>query len=182
MAADNSTVSPMDELHLALLRSHVAELFQDAGRAAAAIRTCTILDVAPQDHGGVRPYLSGDARLTTFDIDPDSDADIIGDICEHNSSLADSSFDIVVCTEVLEHVSNPFSAVAEIHRLLKPGGVAYLSAPFNFRIHGPLPDNWRFSEHGWRQLLSDFGSVSIASLETEDRFLMPIHYNVVAEK
>ena len=176
------TVSSMDVLHLALLRSHVSELFREAADAASQVEDCSVLDIAPQDHGGIRPHLTGSAQLTTFDINPDSGADIIGDLCTLNSSLASSSFDMVICTEVLEHVANPFRAVTEILRILKPGGTAYFSAPFNFRIHGPLPDNWRFSEYGWRQLLSSFESVTIDNLETDGRFLMPIHYNVVALK
>jgi len=182
MATDDHTVSSIDELHLALLRTHVGELFREAGATAGTIENCRILDIAPQDHGGVRPYLAGHERLTTFDIDPDSGADIVGDICAVNEGIADGSLDIVICTEVLEHVSNPFSAVSEILRMLKPGGLAYFSAPFNFRIHGPLPDYWRFSEHAWRHLLSAFESVRIDSLDTEGRFLMPVHYNIVAVK
>lgn len=172
----------MDALHLELLRDHVSELFRTAAGAAGKIDGCAILDIAPQDHGGIAPYLTGSAELTTFDINPNSRADIIGDICSSNSEIPDASVDIVICTEVLEHVANPFLAVKEIFRILSPDGTAYFSAPFNFRIHGPLPDNWRFSEHGWRQLLESFKSVTIDSLETEDRFLMPIHYNVIALK
>lgn len=183
MATDSiNRVSAMDESHLVLLRNHVTELFREAGRFASGIENCQILDVAPQDHGGVQPYLTGNTHLKTIDINPDSGADIIADICEFNEGIADSSFDVVVCTEVLEHVSNPFWAASEIFRILKPGGVAYFSAPFNFRIHGPLPDNWRFSEHGWRNLLSPYGSVDIDVLETPERFLMPIHYNITAVK
>ena len=172
----------MDGVHLSLLREHVSLLFQIAGSAANEIPDCAVLDIAPQDHGGIAPYLREGTTLRTFDIDPTSGADIIGDICVRNASLSDASLDVVICTEVLEHVANPFAAAAEIHRILKPGGSAYFSAPFNFRIHGPLPDNWRFTEHGWRQLLSAFTSVRIDTLETEGRPLMPIHYNVVATK
>ncbi|MCU1580499.1 MAG: methyltransferase [Rhodoglobus sp.] len=182
MPSETPPVSTMDKLHLTLLRDHVASLFAEAAAVASTIDDCLILDIAPQDHGGIRPHLMAPARLRTLDIDPDSDADIIGDICRRNDDVADASLDMVICTEVLEHVSNPFLGVAEIHRMLKPGGRAYFSAPFNFRIHGPLPDNWRFSEHGWRQLASPFSHVAISALETEGRFLMPIHYNIVAVK
>lgn len=173
-------VSSTDQLHLALLRDHVTALFTQAGAAATAMDSCEILDIAPQDHGGVRPFLTETATLQTFDIDPQSGADIIGDICERNDGIDDDSFDIVVCTEVLEHVSNPFAAITEIRRILKPAGIAYFSAPFDFRIHGPLPDSRRFSEHGWRHLLTDFSSVDIRILETPDRDLMPIHYAITA--
>ncbi|MCK5818286.1 MAG: methyltransferase domain-containing protein [Psychromonas sp.] len=50
-------------------------------------------------------------------------------------------------TEVLEHTLNPFRAINEIYRILKPNGILIMTTPFNFRIHNPLPDCWRISEH-----------------------------------
>ncbi|MDP5277499.1 class I SAM-dependent methyltransferase [Sphingomonas sp. DG1-23] len=41
----------------------------------------------------------------------------------------DDSFDIVVSHDVIEHVDDPASALAEIHRVLRPGGIAYLAFP-----------------------------------------------------
>jgi len=54
--------------------------------------------------------------------------------------------------------------------------------PFNFRIHGPLPDCWRFTEHGLRELLKKFSTVKIDQIDTPNRDLMPIHYTVIAIK
>ena len=71
-----------------------------------------------------------------------------------NEFLPDDSFDCIVCTEVLEHTLQPFAAVAELRRLLRAGGRLFLSVPFNFRIHGPLPDCWRFTEHGLRAMFA----------------------------
>ena len=70
----------------------------------------------------------------------------------------------------------------EIERILKSGGIALISTPYNFRIHGPLPDCWRFTEHGLRALFSNFDILSLDALEDEDRFLAPIHYTLVAKK
>lgn len=180
MATEKVRASSIDVVHLELLRAHVSELWTEAAAHADTVPQGVVLDIAPQDHGGVRPLLKADSVVLTMDIDPNSGADVIGDICTFNKAIEDGSFAVVVCTEVLEHVSNPFAAISEILRILKPGGRAYFSSPFNFRIHGPLPDNWRFTEHGWRQLLSPFASVDIRALQTPGRALMPIHYNVVA--
>ena len=43
--------------------------------------------------------------------------------------LADMTFDIVVCADVLEHVESQEQSIAEISRVVKPGGYAFLSFP-----------------------------------------------------
>lgn len=48
--------------------------------------------------------------------------------------FADSSFDTVICTEVLEHLVFPERAVAEIQRVLAPGGVFFGSVPRHSRL------------------------------------------------
>jgi mannosylglycerate hydrolase len=44
-------------------------------------------------------------------------------------ALNDNSFDIIICTEVLEHLVYPESAMKEFHRILKPEGYLVLSSP-----------------------------------------------------
>jgi SAM-dependent methyltransferase len=141
-----------------------------------------LLDIAPQVHEGARPFFPPEVSIETFDIDPMSGCTYIGDICRHNAAIPDARFDMVVCTEVLEHTLQPFDAVREIHRVLKPGGQLFLSVPFNFRIHGPLPDCWRFTEHGLRAILGAFKIAELERLDTPGRDLMPIHYTVIAVK
>ena len=62
------------------------------------------------------------------------------------------------------------------------GGLAFVTTPFNFRIHGPLPDCWRFTEHGLRALFREFDIVELTEEPTPDRPLMPIHYRLVARR
>ena len=45
------------------------------------------------------------------------------------------SFDVVLCSEVFEHLPNPIVALQELGRLLKPGGKLILTAPFNSLTH-----------------------------------------------
>lgn len=141
-----------------------------------------VLDIAPQVHDGCVKFFKK-STVKVLDIDVDSNADYILDLCETNTEqIPDESFDMVICTEVLEHVNNPFLAVNEMYRIVKKGGIVATTTPFNFRIHNPLPDNWRFTEHGLRTLFSKFKNVTIESLEDDERFLMPIHYTLIAEK
>lgn len=174
-------VSQMDQDFLEIIRRNIREFIK---RAAARYTTepGRLLDIAPQVHEGARPFFPEAIAVETLDIDAASGCTYIGDICAHNAFIADNTFDYVVCTEVLEHTLQPFHAVDEIRRILKPGGKLFLSVPFNFRIHGPLPDCWRFTEHGLRALLQDYEIVELNAVETVSRPLMPVHYTVVARK
>ena len=181
MTLSTITVSQMDQDFLRIIRLNVAEFMKSVAMRYASVPG-RLLDIAPQVHEGARPFFHASVAIDTLDIDPASGCTYIGDICEHNASIEDGTFDYVVCTEVLEHTLQPFHAVGEIRRMLKPGGKLFLSVPFNFRIHGPLPDCWRFTEHGLRALLHDFTIVELNTLETDSRPLMPMHYTVVALK
>ena len=62
-----------------------------------------------------------------------SKIDIVGDIIDIPEN--DESFDIILCTEVLEHLPYPIKALEEFSRLLKKDGVLILSAPFCSLTH-----------------------------------------------
>jgi len=174
-------VSDLDKKYYELIREDVSNFLKIGGEKFDSDGV-TVLDIAPQDHEGANPYFSK-ASVETLDIDTESGATYIADLCSNNESIIPSNyFDVVVCTEVLEHTLQPFDAVKEIQRILKPGGTALVSVPYNFRIHGPLPDCWRFTEHGLRALFKDFEIEDLTALEDEDRFLAPIHYTMLARK
>jgi SAM-dependent methyltransferase len=69
----------------------------------------------------------GDAGLQTGSWDF-SQIDIVSDI--QKIPEPDASFDAVLCTEVLEHLPDPVRALDEMARLLRPGGMFVITAPF----------------------------------------------------
>jgi SAM-dependent methyltransferase len=62
--------------------------------------------------------------------------------------LDDGSFDTIFCCSVLEHVEDPFAAMAELSRLLRPGGNLIISVPFRYYLHGAPADYFRFTPFG----------------------------------
>jgi ubiquinone/menaquinone biosynthesis C-methylase UbiE len=67
------------------------------------------------------------------------------------SRYQNASFDAVLCSEVLEHVPEPAHSLDEFARLLKPGGVMILTAPFGSKVHmAPYPYCSGFSKY-WYQ-------------------------------
>jgi SAM-dependent methyltransferase len=49
--------------------------------------------------------------------------------------VEDGAFDVVLCTEVLEHVPEPARVVCEMSRVLRPGGLLLLTAPLGSGLH-----------------------------------------------
>lgn len=116
-------------------------------------------------------------EFDTLDLKPGStyQADIT-----KRTPIEDSAYDIVLCMDVLEHTLEPWKAIPELRRITAPGGLLLTGGPLNFRIHGPIPDTFRMTEHGWRVLLKDWDDVVIEPLHAPERVLFPIHYNVSA--
>jgi len=71
----------------------------------------------------------------------------------------DATFDTVLSVQVLEHTPDPQALVSEMARVLRPGGLLILSAPFSFRLHEEPHDYLRFSPHGLRLLCERAGLI-----------------------
>jgi SAM-dependent methyltransferase len=64
-----------------------------------------------------------------------------------------------VCTQVLNYTANPFQVIAEIHRVLRPGGSLFLSVPAIFPRYAN--QRWRFMPEGLIVLLAPFSFYEI---------------------
>lgn len=109
------------------------------------------------DGSGIRALkdnLSADAILIESDVAHGPNTNIIFD--SHQVPFNDDSFDLVIVQAVLEHVLDPFACVAEIYRVLKPGGSVYAETPFIQQVHGGQYDFHRFTFLGHRRLFRHF--------------------------
>jgi SAM-dependent methyltransferase len=163
-----------------LSRNHLNDFISRYSKILQDDENLKLLEIGPQERSEVRKMF-GSCKIQTLDIVPDFNPDIIGDITKYNKHIEDSTYDIITCLEILEHTLNPFLAIQELRRIVKDGGYILFSAPLNWRIHGPVPDCWRFTEFGWKVLLKDFDIIEIDRLETPDRPLFPIKYNILAK-
>ena len=71
--------------------------------------------------------------------------------------LASETVDIVLSIQVLEHVVSPSKVLGEIHRVLKPGGTLYLTAPQGWHEHQSPHDYFRFTRDALRLLFLEAG-------------------------
>jgi SAM-dependent methyltransferase len=94
-------------------------------------------------------------RLVNFDIARAPAVDVAGDALA--LPFPAGCFALVLSQEMVEHVADPFRAVREAARVLKPGGTLYLQAPFIIGYHPGPEDYWRFTRAGMRRLIEQAG-------------------------
>ncbi len=112
---------------------------------------------------GLKPYQSIFAPFVSKHIGVDLETsphgtdriDLIGSA--YATNVAGESCDVVLCSEVLEHLEEPLAAVKEMNRVLNPGGVAIVTVPFFWHIHEEPRDFYRYTEYGLRYLFEQGG-------------------------
>jgi SAM-dependent methyltransferase len=75
--------------------------------------------------------------------------------------MEDGCFDVVLCTQVLEHLEWPRESIQEIHRVMKPGGRLFLTAPMSHPEHQTPYDYFRFTSFGLKSICEKAGFVDV---------------------
>jgi SAM-dependent methyltransferase len=96
-----------------------------------------------------------DLHWICLNIDREVAPDIIADIA--SVPVGNHCVDVVLCTEVLEHVPQPEVVLRESGRILKPNGLLILSVPFLYRIHADPYDYQRLTAYQLKRYLSTAG-------------------------
>lgn len=78
------------------------------------------------------------------------------DICDM-PQVPSNTYDAIICHQVLEHVTRPAAALAEMHRVVKPGGALVISVPHLSRRHELPNDFFRFTPEGMAALAGQAG-------------------------
>lgn len=161
--------SGTDDTTTALLLGQLA-VDQAAGRRPA------VLDIGGRERSGPVELQAqlGDVELTIFDLLPGGNVDVVGDAHQLSRHFAPASFDYVISTSVFEHLMMPWRVVLEINRVLRPGGLCFVSSHQSLGLHELPCDFWRFSDSAWRVLFSPpAGFEVIATRQNGTMALLP---------
>lgn len=118
------------------------------------------------------PYPGGNfdyfraVNYVTLDVDPLVEPTYVADICD--TKLPDAQFDCIILSQVLEHVWEPHKAIAESHRMLRPGGWLIIDVPWMYEYHPEAPafdDYWRFSAAALSRMLEAFSDAGVQQSE-----------------
>jgi len=125
-------------------------LAAEAKAAAERDGRYRILDVGC----GPKPYYPFFAELAEeyvgVDVVENPAADLLGPV--EALPVEDGAFDIVLCTQVLEHCDDPAQAIRELRRVTAPGG-RVLASTHGVQVYHPSPEDlWRWTHVGLRRL------------------------------
>lgn len=96
-------------------------------------------------------------NVINIDIFPYAEVDVVASAYEMPFQI--NSADGMICEYLLEHVPEPERVVAEMFRILKPGGEAYIAIPFVYPFHASPNDFYRWSPEGLKKLCRQFSIV-----------------------
>ena len=144
-----------------LERRAILDFVASAGRAIPA--GARVLDAGAGDAPYRGLFSHCDYRTSDWSNSPHAGgraADVVAPL--HELPVPDGSFDAVLCTQVLEHVPDPGAVLAELHRVLAPGGSLWLTVPFVGQLHEEPYDYFRYTGYGLRSLVEGAGFTGVA--------------------
>ena len=144
---------------------HALDLGGGDGALSAAVPTArlTVADVSALALERARARLP---EVETVELDPDAPL-----------PFADSSFDLVVCAETLEHVRDVQLLLSEARRVLEPGGRLAVTTPAHRRLMAvpdPLSPHLRFFTSGSLRALLDAMGFEVRELVRRRRALFAL--------
>jgi SAM-dependent methyltransferase len=134
-------------------REYLAEFIQKA--AASVPPGSMVLDAGAGENTQYENYF---ANQKYESADNTGDAESVTYICDLAAlPMADNRYDMILCTQVLEHVPRPEAVLGELFRVLKPGCKLWLSAPVFYEEHLQPYDFYRYTRFGLVHLFENAG-------------------------
>lgn len=126
-----------------------------------------VLEVGALDvNGSIRPYVESfsPARYVGVDIARGPKVDEVVDASALVGRFGPASFDVVLTTEMLEHVRDWPTVIGNLKRVLRPGGVLLLTTrSIGYPYHGYPFDFWRYEPDDLRSIFADFDILVLES-------------------
>ena len=112
-----------------------------------------VLDFGCGDRRYESLFTAAGAIYSGFDGPWNPRADLVGEA--DAVPVGDAAFDVVVCTQVLEHLPDPAATSRELRRIVRPGG-RILASTHGTSVYHPNPiDLWRWTQPGLEKLFRD---------------------------
>lgn len=152
----------------------VRRKFSDMVNAGANTR---LLDIGGRARSGVNySKMFHSAKCTVLDVLPGENVDVVGDAHEMSKLFAPGSFDAIFSTSVFEHLLMPWVVAAEMSKLLRLGGFAFIATHQTLGMHDLPWDFWRFSDTAWDGLFNRLTGFEILDRALENPQYITPHF------
>ena len=118
-----------------------------------------VLDVGCGD-APYRPWMPHARRYVGADVTPGLAVDLLI-VPNEPWPIPSDSFDVTLCTQVLEHVADLDLVIGELRRVTHPGGRVIVTVPFSYNEHGGPHDYRRLSRHGVPNALGEVAEITV---------------------
>lgn len=172
----NNWVFPEQNPEIRANHPDVAKCFDDFSEAFKAKNEWHIIDVLDIGSGAL-PWIKGilpNMRLISCDPLADEYGKIFNyDLHEQSQPIkafaeelpfADDTFDIVHCSNALDHTQNPRKAIIEMERVCRPGGMILIQGFENEAVH----ENWQ-GLHQWNIRIEEMGEGGVKVLQIDGK-------------
>ena len=148
-------------------------------RAAASVDADALVLDAGAGDGAYRGHFARhryeSADFAQVDKPYDADITYLGDLAA--LPIDDDRFDLVLMTQVLEHLPDPLAVLRELRRVLKPGSQIWASCPLFYEEHEQPYDFYRYTQFGLRHLFERAGYAEI-EIEWLEGYLATVGYEL----
>lgn len=126
-------------------------------------QSLTIADIGSCDiNGTLRPLFDKpNWKYTGYDLAPGKNVDVVLSGQYSWPEIESESYDVVVATQVIEHVCHPWRWIKEVARICKQTGIIYLCSPNTIEFHEFPVDCWRIWPDGMKALLEEANLIPI---------------------
>jgi SAM-dependent methyltransferase len=157
------------------------EIFAATHIHSEDVRGKRVLEVGSRNiNGSIRNHIESlqPDEYIGVDIAPGPGVDIICGIIELDSRFGGASFDLVICTEVIEHVLDWVDAMTNLRRVLRCGGKLLVTTRSKgFPYHGFQFDYWRFELSDFEHIFSDMDIISLVKDQLDPGVLVVVRKN-----
>ncbi|MBA2525505.1 MAG: methyltransferase domain-containing protein [Pyrinomonadaceae bacterium] len=143
-------------------RERLVYLYLKAARADVFSKEVLLLHVAPEPSLSAKLQASANINYVSADLDSPL-AKVQMDITDIKEK--ESTYDVIICNHVLEHIEDDAKAMRELYRVLKPGGFAILQVPISNLMEKTYED---FSVKDPKERESMFGQIDHVRLYGRD--------------
>jgi len=131
----------------------------------------SILEIGSRARSGnlYTEFIPSTMKYIGLDVVSGPNVDVVGDAHQLSRYFHDSTFDAAFSIAVFEHLLMPWKVAIELNKVMKKGGILFISTHQAFPLHDEPWDFWRYSDKAWHGLFNEYTGFEVVDAEMGER-------------